>query len=178
MPFASSEQINEEHDRLVKTGVHSKLEYNEWAAPNGLCEKEIQRFFFCADFSTGLNTALKDFNYPLPCPKDIFAKLNGGKFFSKIDLSDAYLQIPVEEVSSKLLCINTRHGLYKFECLPFRVKVAPAIFQQVMDPMLSGLDFAVDYLDDILMKSKSIIEHKKHVHKFFIKIQGYGLKLM
>ena len=46
-----------------------------------------------------------------------------------------------------------------------------------MDTILSGLDFAVAYLDDILMKSKSIIEHKEHVHKVFIKIQDYNFKL-
>ena len=121
--------------------------------------------------------SMKDLNYLLPCPEDIFAKLNGGKFFSKIGLSDAYLQIPVEEASLKLLCINTHRGLCKFERLPFGVKVAQAIFQQVIDTMLSSLDFVVAYLDDILMKSKSIIEHKEHVHKVFTKIQDYSFKL-
>ena len=57
------------------------------------------------------------------------------------------------------------------------IKVTPAIFQQVMDTMLGGLDFAVVYLYDILMKSKSIIEHKEYVHKVFTKIQDYGFKL-
>ena len=69
--------------------------------------------------------------------------------FSKVDLSDAYLQIPVEEECSKLLCINTDRGLYKFGRLPFGVKVTPAIFHQVMDTTLSDLDFNVAYLDDI-----------------------------
>ena len=45
----------------------------------------------CTDFSTGLNATLKDFNYPLPCPEVIFAKLNGGNFFLKIDLNNPYL---------------------------------------------------------------------------------------
>ena len=107
-----------------------------------------------ADFSIGLNAGLKDFNYPLP--EDIFAKLNGGTFFLKIDLSYASLQIPVEEVRSKLLCINTHRGLYKFEHLPSRVKMVSAIFQQVIDIILSGFDFTVAYLDDILMQSKTM----------------------
>ena len=79
----------------------------------------------------------------------------------------AYLQIPVKEESSKLLCISTHRGLYKFERLPFGVKVTLAIFQQVMDTMLSSLDFSVAYLDDNLMNSKSVIGHKDHVHKVF-----------
>ena len=88
-----------------------------------------------------------------------FVKLNCGKFFSKIDLNDTYLQIPLEEVNSKLLSITMLCGLYKFEHLPFEVKVMPAIFQQVMDTMLRGLDFLVAYLDDILMNSESVVEH-------------------
>ena len=82
VPFALLEQINEEL-RLVKTGVLSKLEYSEWAAPT----------VYFTDFTTSLNAALKDCNYPLPSPQEVFVKLNGGKFFRKIDLNDAYLQI-------------------------------------------------------------------------------------
>ena len=46
-----------------------------------------------------------------------------------------------------------------------------------MDTMLTGFDFAVAYLDDILMKSKSIIEHNEHVHQDFTKIKDYRFKL-
>ena len=53
----------------------------------------------------------------------------------------------------------------------------PATFRQVMDTILSGLDFSVAYLDDILMNSKSIVEHKDHVHKVFAKIQVYGFEI-
>ena len=117
-PFASLEQINEELHRLVKTGVLSKLECSKWAARTVYVKKKSKELRVCADFSTGLNADLKDCHYPLPSPEDIFAKLNGGNFFSKTDFSDAYLQIPVEEESSKLLCINKHCGLYKFERLP------------------------------------------------------------
>ena len=50
-------------------------------------KKKVKELRVCADFSTGLKAALKDFNYSLPCPEDIFAKLNGGKVFSKLTLA-------------------------------------------------------------------------------------------
>ena len=94
----------------------SKVEFSEWAAPTVyIRKKKCKEIRVCADFSTELNAALKDYHYPLPCPEEVFNKLNGGKVFSKIDLSEAYLQIPVEENRSKLLCINTHRGLYKFD---------------------------------------------------------------
>ena len=175
--FASLEQINEELDRLVKPGVLSKLEYSKLAAPIIYVKKKSKEICICTDFPTGLNVVLKDCHDPLPSPEDIFVKLNGGKFFSKFDLSNTYLQILVEEESLKLLYINTHRWLYRFECLPFRVKYAPSIFQQVMDTMLSGLDFSVAYLDDILINSKNTVEDEDHVHKDFAKIQDYSFKI-
>ena len=58
------------------------------------------------------------------------------------------------------------------------VKVALAIFQQVIDIMLSDLDFAVTYLDDIIMNSQNVEQYKEHVHKVYTRIQEHGFKLI
>ena len=124
-----------------------------------------------------MNAAHKDYHYPLPSPEEVFNKLNGGKVFSKIDLSEAYLQIPVEENSSKLLCINTHRGLYKFDRLDFGIKVAPVIFQQVMDTTLSGFDFTFAYLEDIVISSKTKELHREHLNKVYAQIREFGFKV-
>ena len=82
------------------------------------------------------------------------ANLNGRQIFSKLDLSEVYLQIPVEEKCAELLTINTHRGLYKINRLHYGIMVAPTIFQKVMDTMLADLDFTTAYLDDILIKIK------------------------
>ena len=120
---------------------------------------------------------MQDHQYPLPSPEEVFNKLNSGKVFSKIDLSDEYLQIEADEESSKLLCINTHRGLYKYTRLAFGVKVAPAIFQQVMDTILGNLDYATAYLDDILVPSKTTVELWNHIINLFKKLQEYGFKV-
>ena len=177
VPFASREKIENELDRLVEIGVLTPVNYSEWAAPTVYVKKKSKEIRVCADFSTGLNAMLKDHHYPLPNPEEVFARLNGGKIFSKIDLSEAYLQIPMEEQSSKLLCISTHKGLFKFNRLAFGVKTAPAIFQQIIDTMLAGLDYSIGYLDDILMRSKDTEEHRAHVFGVFKRIQEYGFTL-
>ena len=132
----------------------------------------MRRFFYRTKSCTqGLSLTIP------PRPEEVFNKLNGGKVFSKIDLSEAYLQIPVEENSSKLLCINTHRGLYKFDRLVFGIKVAPAIFQQVMDTMLGGFDFTFAYLDDIVISSKMKELHREHLNKVFAQIRGFGFKV-
>ena len=104
--------------------------YSKRATPTVYVKKKSKEIRVCSDFSTGLNAALKDCRYHLSSPEDIFAKLNGEKFFSKTDRSDDHLQIPVEQESSKLLWINTQRGLYKFERLMSGVKVGQAIFSR------------------------------------------------
>ena len=131
----------------------------------------------CVDYSTGLNISLKTLNYPLPCLENIFANLNSGKFFSKIDLWNAYLQIEMDKSCKKLLMINTHKGLFKFDRLPFGVKVAPNIFKQMMAALLAGFDFSVAYLDNILIRSKNRKEHAEHIKQVFKRIRGFGFKV-
>ena len=59
------------------------------------------------------------------------------------------------------ITITTHQGILKFNWLAFGIKVASAIFQQVIDTMLNGLDFAFGNLDNILPKSETPGEHKK-----------------
>ncbi|EYB85899.1 hypothetical protein Y032_0289g1517 [Ancylostoma ceylanicum] len=129
----------------------------------------------CADFSTGLNDALDLHQYPLPLPEDIFATLNGGRYFTHIDLADACLQIKVDDQSKRLLTINTHRGLYQYNRLPFGVKSAPAIFQQIMDTTLAGLQGVVAYLDDVIVVGRSVEEHQHNLNAVFKRIADSGL---
>ena len=83
----------------------------------------------------------------------------------------------MEENSSKRLRVDMHRGLYKFNRLAFGVKVAPAIFQQAMDAMVGDVNFATAYLDDILITSKSVTEHTKHIMCISDKLQEYGFKV-
>ena len=100
--FAAVEKIDEELDRLEKAGILSKVISSEWDAPTIYVRKKSNQIRICADFSTCLNAVLKDYHYPLSTPEEVFNKLNCGVVFSSVDLSDAYIQIPVEEECSKL----------------------------------------------------------------------------
>lgn len=67
---------------------------NAWNQAHGKNKKNTtKQNRACVNFSTGLNDCLKMSHYSLHTPEDIFAKLNGGKIVSKLDMSDVYLQI-------------------------------------------------------------------------------------
>ena len=173
VPFGALEQIDKELERLENLGIISGIEFSEWACPVVYVKKKNNKIRTCADFLTGQNDCLRDHTYYLPSPEDVFASFNGGKIFSKLDLSDAYLQVKVEEECSKLLTINTHKGLHKFNRLSFGLKVSPRIFQRIMVTMLAGLDLATAYLDDILIKSKDRKTHFEHSIQVFERIEEY-----
>lgn len=74
--------------------------------------------------------------YPLPRIQDIFASLAGGKKFSKMDLTQAYNQMKVDEATRELITINTQKGLYQYTRLQFGVAAAPAIWQRAIEQVL------------------------------------------
>ena len=108
VPLAALESINKELERLENLGVSSPVDYSEWSTPTVNVKKKNSKIRVCATYSTGLDDSLKTLNYPLSCPENILANLNGGKFFGKIDLSDAYLQAEVDESCKKLFTMNTQ----------------------------------------------------------------------
>ena len=83
----------------------------------------------CGDFKLTVNKASKLDHYPIPKVEDLFAKLAGGKLFTKFDLSQAYQQVELEEQSRQYVVINTHKGLFRYNCLPFSVSSAPGIFR-------------------------------------------------
>lgn len=107
-PFATQPAIEQELKRLVDIGVISPVTTADCATPIVVKSKKPSGIRICADFSTGLNDMIEDHNYPLPLAEDLFAKLNGAKFFSHIDLSDAFLQIEMDESSKNLLAVHIR----------------------------------------------------------------------
>ena len=115
--------------------------------------------------------------YPFPLPEELFQKLNGGHKFSKLDLAEAYLQIPLDEKSTELTVIDTHQGLYKFKRLPFGLSSAPAIFQKFIEQLVRDIPGVACYLDDIIVTGRSEQEHLNNLQITMDKLHTSGLRL-
>jgi len=107
----------------------------------------------------------------LPCIEELIATLSGGKTFTILDLSHAYLQLKLDEVSQELVTINTFKGLYKYKRLPFGVVSAPAIFQCTMETILQGVPMVCVYLDDIFISGKTDQEHSSNLNEVLTRLE-------
>ena len=71
--------------------------------------------------------------------------------------------------------IVTPFGLFEFKRMPFGLKNAAQTFKCLMDNVLRDCSFAYVYLDDILVASSSVDEHRHHLRQLFRKLADYGL---
>jgi transposase InsO family protein len=175
--YASQQAVVDELNRLQQLGVISPVTHSEWAAPIVVTRKANGSIRVCGDYSTGLNASLESHQYPLPNPEDIIANLSNAQYFSHIDLSDAFLQIPVDDNSKHLLTINTHIGLFQYNRMPFGIKTAPGKFQQDMDQVIAGIEGTTAYLDDIFVSGSTQQLHDTRLIQVLQRLNDFGFHI-
>ena len=128
---------------------------------------------FCVDFRK-LNQITRKNSYPLPLIDDILTLLSKAKYFSSLDLKSGYWKVAMDEKDRE----KTAFTCYEFLVISFGLSNSPAIFQELMSIVLSGYSqFAVAYLDDVLICSLSIEEHLQHLQLVFDRVHQHNLRL-
>lgn len=97
------------------------------------------------------NKAIMREYFRMPLIDEMKVKLHGAKFFTKLDLSNAYYHLELCKESRDLTTFLTESGMYRFTRLMFGVNCAPEIFQREMCRLLEGIDNIIVYIDDVLI---------------------------
>ncbi|XP_064470249.1 uncharacterized protein K02A2.6-like [Ornithodoros turicata] len=177
IPFALKPAVEKELEKLEKLGVIESVTSSRYASPIVPVVKTDGSIRLCGDYKASLNPCLETEVYPLPKIDEMLAALAGGKRFSKIDLSQAYQQVVVDEQSSQYLTLNTHKGLYRVKRLAFGISSAPSIFQRVMDNMLKDLEGVICYLDDILVTGSNEKDHLQNLERVLQRLDERGVRI-
>lgn len=151
---------------------------SQYASPLILVPKKGGKVRICVDYRK-LNAKTTREIYPMPRIDDTLDRLHGAEIFSSLDLKSGYWQVPVAEADRHKTAFITKYGLYQWTSMPFGLCNAPATFQRLMDAILQGLNWqcCLVYLDDVIIYSKDINEHGKHLEQVFAALSKANLRL-
>jgi hypothetical protein len=110
----------------------------------------------CVDYR-GLNSVTIKDRCPLPLIGETLDRLSGARYYTTLDLKDAYHRLRIKAGDEWKTAFRTRYGHFEYLVMPFGLTNAPASFQAYINKSLSAhLDhICVVYLDDILIYTHS-----------------------
>ena len=149
------------------------------ASPVFFVKKKDGKLRFVQDYRK-LNEFTVKNRYPLPLANDIINKLKDAKIFTKFDVCWGYNNVRIKEDDQWKAAFITNRGLFEPRVMYFGLTNSPATFQTLMNHSLVDLiaegKVAV-YLDNILIWSTDITEHRKIVHEVLDRLAQYDLFL-
>ena len=192
LPLKHHDWVKKEIEILDRAGIIDKS-ISAWASPVIIVQKkskpgEPPKRRMCVDFRR-LNEKLPEVEkmtggkgcislVPLPKIDELYARLQGYKIFSTLDLRSGYYHIGLSKSAKpKTAFVISGIGKYQFNRVPFGLAQVPAYFQTLINKVLDNIDFAMGYLDDIIIFSRSEEEHLDHIEQVFQQLEEAGLKL-
>ena len=177
IPKALNEKVQMELERLVKHQIIERIEEpTDWVNPIVVIEKPNKSIRICID-PRALNAGIKREHIRMPTQETIFSQLAGAKFFSCLDASSAFLQVPLTDRSSKMCTIGTPFGRFRYKRLPFGITSASEVFQKAINKVLQGLEGVMAYIDDILVYGSTKEIHDARLTAVLNRAREFNLKL-
>ena len=173
IPFSQARVVEDEVRKMLASGV-VEPSCSPYCAPLLLVRKSDGSNRPVVDFRL-LNKATVFNAEPMPNPEAIFATLSGDKFFSKLDFTKGYWQIPMKEEDKEKTAFSSSLGLLQFKRMPFGLVNAGATYSRMMRKLLDGLDGVANYVDDVIIHSRTWDEHVATLSEVFARIREASL---
>ena len=173
---ANREIMDKQMDSWISLGVVEPSK-SPWGAPTFITYRNGKPRMVI-DFRR-LNEAVVPDEFPIPRQEDILYALNGSQWLSTLDALAGFTQLSVSESSVEKLAFRSHRGLWQFKRMPFGYRNGPSVFQRVMQGVLAPYlwIFALVYIDDIVVFSKTFDEHLDHLDQVFKAIANAKITL-
>ncbi|KAL9963057.1 hypothetical protein ACROYT_G032222 [Oculina patagonica] len=173
VPYSLRESLKEDINDMIKMGVVRESN-SPYSSPVVVVKKKDGTNRVCVDYRK-LNKLTVFDPEPMPTAEELFQKLNGDKYFSKIDLSKGYWQITIPEEDIPKTAFVTPDGLYEFLKMPFGMVNSAATLKRAMKRLLKDLPNVEFYWDDILVHTRTWEEHLEALRELFKRLLQFGM---
>lgn len=165
IPIPLEEKIEKTIEELLAGDIIEEVRGpSRWVSPIVPILKENGDLRLCVDMRRA-NTAIMRENHPLPCMDQLLPKIGKSKYFSKLDIKNAFHQIELHPDCRYITTFITSKGLYQYKRLMFGISCAPETFQKVLENILVKCDGVVNFIDDILVFGDSEEHHDRRLQR-------------
>ena len=177
LPRAARDAVKERVQEFLDAGIikPSKSGYN---SPVWMVPKKDGKWRLCVDFREVNKLMIHD-PFPLPKIDEMVEEFHGSEYLSTGDLFWGFYHVKVKEEDTHKLAFTTDVGRFEFIHMPMGLKIAPAVFQRLMNLVLDDYlrKFVLVYMDDVVVYSKDKEQHFHDLRKVFERLREAGLRL-
>ena len=177
VPFALREQVASEIQSMLQAGIIERAN-SAYCNPLRIVKKEDGKIRICLD-ARFLNNITEDDHESPPLITDIVQKFYKAKYYTKLDLSHAYWQVPLHPDSRQYTAFVFDSTMYQFCRIPFGIKTAGSGFIRALKVALGNVEIKelAIYIDDLLIGTDSFERHMYVLKELFTKLQKYNFML-
>ena len=177
IPISLQEKLHTEIQRMLKLGIIVAVdEPTDWVSNVVAVEKPDGTIRLCLD-PKDLNKAVKRPHFVHPTTEEILARMTNARYFTKLDASSAYWQVPLDHENSLLLTFNTSFGRFRFIRMPYGLSSASDVCQKYILQVIDGIDGVHNSQDDIIIWGQTEEELETRTKQVLEACRKHGLKL-
>jgi len=141
-------------------------------------EKKDDSLRFCVNYWK-LNALIKRDHYSIFLIDEVLARIQDSKYLTRLNIIVAFNKLRMSSKSENLTTFVTFFDVYKYRVMLFELINELASFQHYINNVLFDClhKFCQTYLNDILIYSKILKEHRIHVKEVLNKLREVDLQI-
>ena len=147
-----------------------------WSSPMVTVRKPDGTARLCVNFKKKINAVTRQQPFYMPKVEEVLEGVGKATFISKLDLSKGYYQIKMKDSDVPKTAFICHRGKFEFLRMPFGVRNAPAVLQELMQTLLNTHKaFSTAYMDDVVIFSDNWEDHLRHIDMVLTTLRQAGL---
>lgn len=176
-PIALLSRIEEKLTSLLMSDIIEPVEGGcQWVSPLVTVVKDNGDIRLCVDMRRA-NVAILRERHMMPTIEDFLPRFTGAKYFSRLDVKEAFHQVELKEESRHITTFISHMGLFRYKRLMYGIVIAPEIFQRIMEQILSRCKHTVNFIDDVLVFGSTEEEHDRELKLVLSILNEHGILL-